>query len=56
MNLKAGIFFSLSPDGTYDQKVNFDTPNESNALEGNLKAVKAKHFTAGVLISYIHNL
>lgn len=56
MNLKAGLFLALGINGKYNQQANFDDPDESNALQGTLKTVDAKYFSAGLMISYIHNL
>lgn len=56
VNLKAGLFFALGFNGEYDQVANFDNPSDTNFLQGNAETVKSNHFSAGVMLSYIHNL
>ncbi|MBG9375981.1 hypothetical protein I5907_07030 [Panacibacter sp. DH6] len=56
VNIKAGLFLALGFNGDYDQVANFDNPTDSNFLQGSVKTVKANHFSAGVMLSYIHNL
>ncbi len=55
-NLHAGVVLTYGAGSNYYQPVNFDNPNESNILRGEILAVKGSFFSAGLLLSYIHNL
>lgn len=54
-NMRAGLLFCYGIKNGYPQFVNMDDPNEGNFLAGDMGKVKATHFTAGFLLSYIHN-
>jgi hypothetical protein len=36
--------------------VNFDHPNENNILQGDPTDVRARRFSIGFMLAYIHNL
>lgn len=55
-NLRAGLLLTYGKTSAYQQPVNFDNPNESNQLLGDVKRVKASFFSTGLLLSYVHNL
>jgi hypothetical protein len=48
------MVYGISHD--YVQVINLDSPDESNALMGDLGTITAKHFSAGLIISFVHNL
>jgi hypothetical protein len=54
-NLRGGFLFSYGSTKKYRQDINFDSPNESNLLQGDLGYVKATRFSTGLMLSYIHN-
>ncbi len=54
--MRIGLLFSHGATNKYPQEINFDAPSENNFLPGNTESVKATHFSAGVMLSYIHNL
>jgi len=54
-NMRAGLLFCYGVKSGFPQFVNLDNPNEGNFLAGDVGKVKATHFTAGFLLSYIHN-
>jgi len=55
-NLRAGLLLSYGRTNTFKQQINLDHPNEANLLEGDLQTTSATRTTAGVILSYIHNL
>jgi len=54
-NLRAGLLLTYGRTGNYNQPVNFDNVSDQNLLMGVPGTVPAKHFTTGLLISYVHN-
>lgn len=55
LHLRAGLLLSYGRTGKFLQPINFDTPNEDNLLMGDPVRVPASVFTAGLIVSYIHN-
>jgi hypothetical protein len=54
-NLRAGLLLTYGSTNQFKQSINFDNPNESNLLEGELGLTKASTFSAGLMFAYIHN-
>ena len=54
-NLRAGLLLSYGRANDYSQPVNFDNASDKNQLVGESLTVPAKYFSAGLLLSYIHN-
>lgn len=54
-HMRAGLLLSLGSTSQFTQPVDFDHPNESNFLLGDIGNVKANYLSMGLLISYIHN-
>lgn len=55
-NLRTGLLFTYGSTGKYMQPVNFDDPNENNLLFGDPHETKGTHFSAGFMLTYVHNL
>lgn len=55
-NLRAGLLLTYGTTSKYDQPVNFDDPHESNLLIGDTHETTAHNYSAGLLLSYLHNL
>lgn len=55
-NLHAGLLLSYGATNSFVQPLYFDTPNEDNQLQGNIRTTTAKYFSAGLLLGYIFNL
>ncbi|HWK06448.1 MAG TPA: hypothetical protein VNS58_22595 [Puia sp.] len=55
-NLRPGLLLSYGTTSKYMQPVNFDNPSEVNTLLGDPHPVRASRFSAGLMLSYIHNL
>jgi hypothetical protein len=55
-NFRTGFLLAYGRTSAYPQDVSFDQPNESNLLQGNLANTSAHRFSAGFMLSYIHNL
>jgi len=55
-NFRTGLLLSYGKTDNYRQYVNFDNPNEYNVLVGDPVDTKARQFSVGLMISYIHNL
>ena len=55
-NLRAGILLTYGTTSNYKQPINYDNPNENNFLNGEPSFVKANRMSAGLMLSYIHNL
>jgi hypothetical protein len=55
-NFRTGFLLAYGRTRNYPQDVNFDQPNESNLLQGNPVPTTAHRFSAGFMLSYIHNL
>lgn len=55
-SLRAGFLLSYGMSNDFQQPINFDNPNESNLMTGEISYTKASHLLGSVLISYIHNL
>ncbi|PVD52973.1 hypothetical protein DC498_06290 [Terrimonas sp.] len=55
-NLRTGILLTYGGTRQMMQGINFDDPNESNLLLGNTGKTRASLFSAGIMVSYIHNL
>ncbi|MGN8069706.1 hypothetical protein [Mucilaginibacter sp. 22184] len=55
-NFRAGLLLSYGTTNKYLQDINFDNPNENNLLAGDPVTTHTSHFSAGLLLTYIHNL
>jgi hypothetical protein len=55
-NFRTGFLLAYGRTNKYPQDVNYDEPNENNLLQGNLVPTTAHRFSAGFMLSYIHNL
>lgn len=55
-NLRPGLLFSYGATRKYMQALNFDNSSEDNYLIGDQHPTKASRFSAGLMLSYIHNL
>lgn len=55
-NFRTGFLFAYGRTGSYPQQVNFDNPTDDNLLQGNPVNTAAHRFSAGFMLSYIHNL
>ena len=55
-NFRAGLLLSYGTTNYYKQDINFDNPNEDNLLTGYPADTHTSHFSAGLLLTYIHNL
>lgn len=55
-NLRGGLLLTYGTTSNYTQPINYDNPNESNILNGETGIVKAQRMSAGLMLSYIHNL
>ncbi len=55
-NLRTGLLISYGTSGKVPQGVNYDNPNESNLLLGEIGKTRGGQFSAGLMVSYIHNL
>ncbi|WP_447640468.1 MULTISPECIES: hypothetical protein [Chitinophagaceae] len=55
-NLRPGLLLSYGRTNNYIQPINFDSPNEANLLLGDAHPTPARHFSAGLMFSYIYNL
>lgn len=55
-HLYASLLTSFGTTSNYLQRVNFDTPNESNLLLGEPKRTTGGSFSLGLMLSYVHNL
>lgn len=55
-NLRVGALLTYGSTKSYQQYINLDTSLDENLLVGDPGLVKATHFSAGILFSYIHNL
>jgi hypothetical protein len=55
-NLRAGCYISHGSGNQYAQEINLDNPNEDNLFQGDVHDVKGKSFSAGIMLSYVHNL
>ncbi|HEY1163881.1 MAG TPA: hypothetical protein VGE90_01910, partial [Chitinophaga sp.] len=55
-NFRTGFLLAYGRSGAYPQDVNFDHPDENNLLLGNPVNTVAHRFSAGFMLSYIHNL
>jgi hypothetical protein len=55
-NFRTGLLLAYGRTGAYPQDVNYDSPTESNLLQGNAIPASAHRFSAGFMLSYIHNL
>lgn len=55
-NFRTGFLLAYGRTSTFPQDVNFDQPNEDNLLQGYPVNTKAHRFSAGFMLSYIHNL
>ncbi|WP_298733445.1 hypothetical protein [uncultured Chitinophaga sp.] len=55
-NFRTGFLLAYGHTGAYPQDVNFDQPDEDNLLLGNPVNTVARRFSAGFMLSYIHNL
>lgn len=55
-NLRTGLLISYGRSGKVPQGMNYDSPNESNLLLGEIGKTKGGMFSAGLMVSYIHNL
>lgn len=55
-NFRAGLLLAYGTTNNYRQYVSFTDPHESNVLTGETGDTKARNFSAGIMLSYIHNL
>lgn len=55
-NLRAGLLMAYGATGNYTREINFDNPRESNFMIGDGGHTRARHYSIGLLLSYIHNL
>lgn len=55
-NLRMGVLLAYGHTSGYLQPVNYDNPNEGNLLLGDAGDTKATRLSAGLMMSYIHNL
>lgn len=55
-NLRAGLLLTYGRTTIYRQPFNFDNPNESNLMQGDVQPVNASFLSTGLLLAYIHNL
>lgn len=55
-NFRTGFLLAYGLTHNYPQDINFDHPNEDNLLLGEPGNVKARRFSLGFMLSYIHNL
>lgn len=55
LHMRAGILLTYGRTTNYLQPVNFDTPNEGNFLLGQPVRTAARYFSAGLMVSYVHN-
>lgn len=55
-NLRIGLLISYGSSNKVLQGVNYDNPNESNLLIGEIGKTRGGIFSAGLMVSYIHNL
>lgn len=54
-NLRSGVILSYGKTKDYRQKADFDHPSENNLLMGEPGTTTARSFSAGCIVSYIHN-
>lgn len=54
-NMRIGFYLSHGRDKNYTQVINFDNPSEDNFLLGDALSHPAKYFSAGLMLSYLHN-
>jgi len=55
-NIRSGFLLTRGRTSNFQQPINFEDPNESNLLQGTVGKTEARHFTVGLLVSYILNL
>lgn len=55
-NFRTGFLLSYGRTGSYPQQINFDDPKDDNLLQGTPVNTVAHRFSAGFMLSYIHNL
>ncbi len=55
-NFRTGFLLAYGHTSQYPQTINFDAPTDSNLLQGNPVSAIARRFSAGFMLSYIHNL
>ena len=55
-NLRSGLLLTHGRTSNFQQPINFEDPNELNLLQGTVSKTEARHFTIGLLVSYILNL
>ncbi len=55
LHMRAGVLLTYGRSTNYLQPVNFDTPNDGNFLLGQPTRTTARYFSAGLMVSYIHN-
>lgn len=55
-NLRMGLLFTYAHTTQYPQQYNFNTPNESNFLNGAPVNSPATNFVVGLMFAYVHNL
>jgi hypothetical protein len=55
-NFRPGLLLTYGHTKKFSQPANFDNPNESNFLQGDMGLTSASHLSVGLLFSYIHNL
>ncbi len=55
MNIRAGFIFSYGKTSEYPQYINFNNPDESNLLNGELTNTTAIHIQTGLMVSYLYS-
>ena len=55
-NLRSGLLLTHGRTSNFQQPINFEDPNELNLLQGTAIKTEARHFTLGLLVSYILDL
>ncbi len=55
-NLRSGLMLTHGRTSNFQQPINFEDPNEANLLQGTTGNTQARHFTVGLMVSYILNL
>jgi hypothetical protein len=54
-NLRAGLLFAYGSTDQFPQPVNLDNPSDTNALLGTTGNTRARHFSLGLMFTFMHN-
>jgi len=54
-NLRAGLLFAYGSTDQFPQPVNLDDPSDTNALLGTTGNTRARHFSLGLMFTFMHN-